>query len=201
MDRGSKRIVSSFILICKRVRPERKMPDCIRSGIAKEFLLIVLLALLVASTFVLYYGLVYDTSEVPLSTFPVESIEIFDRSNGSAIRGLVYVATTTQEQVQGFQRVTSFGNCNGLSKNQSEPCLGMIFVTARTQSLCFWMRNTPLPLQQVWISANGTVVYTYQAQPDSLNTICHTSMTVLETSPNISISLGDRILLGAFSHS
>jgi uncharacterized membrane protein (UPF0127 family) len=177
----------------------KKVESGRNSGITKLFMLIIVVILLLVSGFVLYFGLLYNSASLSLSAFPVEGIEIFDHANGTTVRGLVYVASTTQQQVQGFQNVTSFGDCNGLSKNQSTQCLGMIFVTTTTQNLCFWMHNTPLPLQQVWISSNGTVVYIYQAQPESSKTVCQTAMNVLETHPNITISLGDEIVLQAIS--
>jgi uncharacterized membrane protein (UPF0127 family) len=169
-------------------------PVC-RKGITKGLLLVILLVLLVISVGILYFGLYYDAGSASLSTFAVHGIEIVNHTNGSVTHGLVYFASTTPEQIQGFQNVQSFGNCNGLSKNESTQCLGMIFVTTSTQDLCFWMHNTPLPLQQVWISSNGTVLYIYQAQPESLKNVCQSAVDVLETSPSTPISLGDKIVL------
>jgi uncharacterized membrane protein (UPF0127 family) len=178
------------------------MPHIRKAGLTKIFMLFVLVMLLVAAGGIIYYGFVYDTPMVPLSSFPVEGIRIVNHLNGTTIKGLVYVASSTQQQVQGFQNVTTFGNCNGFSTNLSTRCLGMIFVTSYTQNLCFWMRNTPLALQQVWISANGTVVYIFEAQPESLKTVCQSGVDVLETSPTLPISVGDRIILeGTFFHS
>jgi uncharacterized membrane protein (UPF0127 family) len=156
--------------------------------------------LLVVSAGLLYLGLFYYSPAVSLSTFEVEEIEIINQANGSTTNGLVYVASTNAEQVQGFQNAQTFGNCNGLSRNTSTSCLGMIFVTKSTQNLCFWMHDTPLPLQQVWIMSNGTVAFIYQAQPESLKTVCQTAMDVLETNPSISISVGDRIILKGITH-
>ena len=163
-------------------------------------MLSLVLVLLVISAGLLYLGLFYYSPSVSLSTFEVEVIEIINHTNGSTTNGLVYVASTNAEQVQGFQNAQTFGNCNGFSKNKSTSCLGMIFVTTNTQNLCFWMHDTPLPLEQVWILSNGTVAYIYQAQPESLKTVCQTAMDVLETNLSVSISVGDRIILRGITH-
>jgi uncharacterized membrane protein (UPF0127 family) len=156
---------------------------------------ILIIALIITAGALYFLVMDYGTSNIPLSSFPVGSIDIVKGSNSTVNTGLVYVASTNAEQVQGFQNVHNFGNCNGKSVNESTQCLGMIFVSASTQNLCFWMHNTPLPLQQVWISSNGTVVYIYQAQKNSDKSVCQTGLDVLETSPNASISLGDGVIL------
>ncbi len=166
-------------------------------SMTRVFMLGIVVVLLIVSSGLLFFGLYYDTPSLSLSNFSVGRIQIIYESNGSISTGLVYIASTKAEQVQGFQNATSFGSCNGFSKNESTSCLGMIFVTTSTQDLCFWMHDTPLPLQQVWISSNGTVTYTYEAQPESLNTICHNAIDVLETGPSIPISIGDKIVFQA----
>jgi uncharacterized membrane protein (UPF0127 family) len=130
-----------------------------------------------------------------LAGFGVESIVITPPkgSNQQVVSGLVYVAETSSQQAQGFMNVASFGNCNGHSKNTSNSrCIGMMFVfSSPSEYLCFWMHDTPLPLQQVWITSNGTVVNIYQAQPESDASVCHSGQFVLETDPGEQISLGD----------
>lgn len=158
-------------------------------------ILLALIVVLASVAAILYYIQTTNSEAYPLSKFAVEKIQISNPENGSVITGLVYVASSSQEQIQGFQNVTSFGDCNGLSTNQSTKCIGMIFVTGSTQNLCFWMHNTPLPLQQIWISSGGSVVYIYEAHPESDNTICKNAQDVLETSPGESISVGDSVQL------
>lgn len=183
-------------------------PSFRRSAISL-MLAIVLIAIIVLISLaaILYYteNEASVSPSIPLSSFKVERIIISNPSSdnrsgtissSSLVKeGLVYIASTAAEQIQGFQNVTSFGSCNGLSTNESTQCIGMIFVTTSTQNLCFWMHDTLLPLQQVWISSSGKVVYIYQAQPKSDNSVCQTALDVLETSPNISISLGDVVSL------
>ena len=110
-----------------------------------------------------------------LSDFPVGCIQILNTINNSTISvGLVYIAGNASLQIQGFQNATSFGNCNGYA-SANAVCEGMIFVFPSSQEACFWMHDTIIPLQQVWISQNGTVVYSYQAKPENDSTICYYS--------------------------
>jgi len=137
------------------------------------------------------------TGQGLLSGFPIECIRILNRSNNSTISdGLVYVAENGQEQAQGFQYATSFGDCNGFATNGLS-CDGMIFNFSSSQELCFWMHNTLIPLQQVWITQNGTVVSVYQAISQSDFSVCHYAKYVLETVPNVSISLGNSVILNS----
>jgi uncharacterized membrane protein (UPF0127 family) len=130
-----------------------------------------------------------------LSGFPVGCIQILNTINNSTTSaGLVYIAGTAPLQIQGFQNATSFGNCNGYASDNAV-CEGMIFVFPSSQEACFWMHNTIIPLQQVWISQNGTIVYSYLAKPENDSTICYFSKYVLETFPAMSISVGDIVIV------
>jgi uncharacterized membrane protein (UPF0127 family) len=129
---------------------------------------------------------------VALASFGVEGLCLFGgSSNSTELGGLVYIAASASEQTQGFQNVTSFGNCNA-NATSSTSCVGMIFVMSREESLCFWMHNTRIPLQQVWISSSSLVVATFEAQPYSNKAVCHTAQFVLETFPSTVISLGSK---------
>ncbi|MFI5412555.1 MAG: DUF192 domain-containing protein [Candidatus Micrarchaeales archaeon] len=99
-----------------------------------------------------------------------------------------YIASTLQQQEQGYMNQTSIGDCGSRS-----PCLGMLFLFNNQSYLCFWMHNTEIPLNQLWIAANGTVTYEYVGQPYSNNTICYNAIEVLETLPNQRIPLGSKI--------
>lgn len=128
-----------------------------------------------------------------LSSFAVESLLIETPGGTLVLSGPVYLASTPSQQEQGFQGVSSFGDCNGYSENLSARCVGMMFVTSSSQNLCLWMHDTPMPLQQVWISPNGTVLFTYQAEPSNDGTVCHNAQFVLETDPGEQILVGDRV--------
>ena len=125
-----------------------------------------------------------------LANFPTSCINITSADRKSTIlNGMVYVAGTASQQAQGFMNVTNFGTCNG-SANGNARCVGMIFNFTSSQDLCFWMHDTKIPLQQDWIAGNGTIVYEYQAQPESDASVCFFAKYVLETFPNASIPIG-----------
>jgi uncharacterized membrane protein (UPF0127 family) len=130
-----------------------------------------------------------------LSGFKVESLRIIAENKSTVVSGFVYVANISAEQIQGFQNVTNFGNCDGFASSSSE-CIGMIFVFSGNQNQCFWMHNTILPLQQDWIQGNGTVSEIYEAHPETDYTVCYPATFVLETSPNETISVGDTVVQG-----
>jgi len=49
---------------------------------------------------------------------------------------------------------------------------GMLFVFAEPAQLCFWMKNTPLPLTVAFIDAAGSIVNLADMQPHSLDPHC-----------------------------
>jgi uncharacterized membrane protein (UPF0127 family) len=118
-----------------------------------------------------------------LAGFSVTCLSIKNSINGSTILdGDVYVANTEAQQQQGFMNVTSFGNCNGAAVN-GVSCIGMLFNFSSSQELCFWMRDTEIPLEQDWITTNGTITTVYQAQAENNTSVCYYGNYVLETSP------------------
>ena len=88
--------------------------------------------------------------------------------------------------------VTSFGNCNGAAVDGFE-CVGMLFNFTSSENLCFWMHDTEIALQQDWITANGTVVSIYQAQPENNSIVCHIGKFVLETSPDAPVPVNSTL--------
>jgi len=123
-----------------------------------------------------------------LSGFSIECMSIADNKS-TILSGLVYVATSQAQQAQGFMNVTSFGNCNGAARAGLQ-CVGMIFNFSSNQEACFWMHDTAIPLQQDWISNNGTIVSAFQARPENDSSVCFFAKSVLETFPNASIPVG-----------
>ena len=96
-----------------------------------------------------------------------------------------YLAYTAQQQEEGYMNATGIGDCDGYS-----PCLGMLFVFQNYSDQCFWMKNTGIPLAQVWFTGNGTAfgaVYEYNATPYDLQPVCYNGTMVLETAPGHSI--------------
>lgn len=49
---------------------------------------------------------------------------------------------------------------------------GMLFVFDRTDSHCFWMKNTPLPLSIAFIDDDGTIVNIADMQPFDESSHC-----------------------------
>lgn len=99
-----------------------------------------------------------------------------------------YLASTINQQLLGYMNQSSIGNCNGMS-----PCLGMLFLFNSSQNLCFWMKNTEIPLNQVWVAQNGSVVQEYIGTPYSTAVVCATGIAVIETSTNQSIPTSAKI--------
>lgn len=66
----------------------------------------------------------------------------------------VQVAATPEEQEQGLMFYRSLG-----------PDQGMIFPYDPPQSVSFWMHNTLIPLDMVFIRANGTIARIAHAKP------------------------------------
>lgn len=114
------------------------------------------------------------------STFNITTLTI--SSNGTNSTYYAYLATTLSQEQQGYMNQTAIGDCKGMS-----PCIGMLFLFNKTQNLCFWMDNTEIALNQVWIAANGTVVSVYTGTPYSTATICYSGEAVLETLPSTNI--------------
>ncbi len=51
---------------------------------------------------------------------------------------------------------------------------GMLFVYERPMPLCFWMKNTLLPLSIAFIGDDGTIVSLADMQPQALDSHCAT---------------------------
>lgn len=122
------------------------------------------------------------------SYFNISGVQLY---SGNGVENYtVYIASNSSQQQRGYMNQTGIGDCGG-----AENCLGMLFVF-RTQSVwCFWMENTEIPLRQSWIATNGTVTYSAVAVPYSTANVCANGTMVLETSPNASIAVGDRLAL------
>jgi len=77
--------------------------------------------------------------------------------NGTSDTVYVQVADTLQEQEKGLMNVTDLPEDDG-----------MLFVFDTVQPESFWMENTPLPLDMVFVSDNLTINdINYNATPES----------------------------------
>ncbi len=108
--------------------------------------------------------------------------------NGISSTYYAYLASSLPQQEQGYMNQTSIGDCNYHS-----PCVGMLFLFSNQSNECFWMENTEISLNQIWIAWNGTAEYEYIGQPYSTNAVCYNATAILETLPSQKIPLGSRI--------
>lgn len=87
------------------------------------------------------------------STAPLEFETTIVRINDTTFT--VEVADTVAKQKQGLQRRDSLGERHG-----------MLFVFERTFTPSFWMKNTLIPLDIIWIADGVVVGITENVQPE-----------------------------------
>jgi uncharacterized membrane protein (UPF0127 family) len=95
-----------------------------------------------ATLLLLYGGYLLETNQ-PQGQLPVETITLTKRA-GRPVRLQVEMATTPGEREKGlmFRRVLA-------------PDTGMLFLFPRAQILDFWMKNTIVPLDMIFIGPRG----------------------------------------------
>ena len=76
------------------------------------------------------------------------------RDEGGAARFTVEVARTPVEQAQGLMNRESMATSRG-----------MLFVYDTPRTTAFWMRNTLIPLDMIFVDETGTVVKVHTAAP------------------------------------
>ncbi|MGQ9371742.1 DUF192 domain-containing protein [Azospirillum sp. A39] len=99
---------------------------------------------------------------------PAAALEAFERSSlvietaaGGAYRFDVEVATTPAQQAQGL-----------MFRERMAPDAGMLFVYGQPQPAAFWMKNTLIPLDMLFVGADGRIVNIHErAVPQSLDAI------------------------------
>ena len=80
----------------------------------------------------------------PASSLPVETIRIDTASGPKSFR--VEVASDAHSQERGL-----------MFRRELAPDAGMLFDFHNSAPVAFWMKNTPLPLDMLFIRADGTV--------------------------------------------
>ena len=119
----------------------------------------------------------------PLSAFPRERIAIETRSARRHTFD-AWRAETPQARAQGLMFVRSL-----------QPEQAMIFVYTPPQHVGMWMKNTLIPLDMLFVDADGCVVKVHeQAEPGALETIASDDPVVLvvELAGGVASSLGLR---------
>ncbi len=71
----------------------------------------------------------------------------------------VEIADTPESRAKGL-----------MNRTRMDPRHGMLFNFKRPQQVSMWMRNTPLPLDMLFVDQRGTIVHVeYRAEPHSTN--------------------------------
>lgn len=95
----------------------------------------------------------------------------------------VEVARTEEEKIKGLQEKESLG------ENE-----GMLFIYDEPQELAFWMKDTAIPLDIVFINEDGEVISVQQGQPYDETLLEEDGvMYVLEVNQNSGIQPGDEL--------
>jgi len=95
----------------------------------------------------------------------------------------VEVAYTEEEKEQGLM------NVDDLQEDE-----GMLFIYDAPQEVAFWMKNTPIPLDIIFLDEDGEVISVTTGKPDDETPITETGVSyVLEVNANSGISSGDDV--------
>lgn len=95
----------------------------------------------------------------------------------------VEVARTKEEKVKGLQEKESLGEDEG-----------MLFVYDEPQEIAFWMKDTAIPLDIVFMDEDGEVISVKQGQPYDETLLEEDGvMYVLEVNQNSGIQPGDEL--------
>ena len=128
----------------------------------------------------------------PLANFPSTTLSV--EASGATHTFRVYVASTEARRNQGLMFVKSLAADRG-----------MLFMFERPQVTGFWMENTFIPLDMLFIAADGRIIRIVEnATPRSRATISSMGVVlgVLElaggTSAKLGIRPGDRVHYPAF---
>jgi len=92
---------------------------------------------------------------------------------------------------------TIFEKSRGLSK-RAELCstCGMIFIYQNQATYPFWMKDTLIPLDIIWLDKNGKVVDIKTGKPNDLTPLANSAPAqyIIELNPNVSgLKIGDVI--------
>jgi uncharacterized protein len=129
-----------------------------------------------------------------LQSFPTASLAIVTTSGTHKFT--VEVATTPAQQEQGL-----------MFRQHLAPNAGMIFDLGRPQTTSFWMKNTWIPLDMLFVNATGRIINIHErAVPRSLEPIASAGpvRAVIElnggTAARLGIKPGDRVIFPIFGN-
>ena len=128
---------------------------------------------------------VFETEPMIL---PVDPAPLTVETDGGARRFSIEVADDDRERSAGL-----------MFRTEMDDGHGMLFVFEQPRRLAFWMKNTPMPLDLVFIDEKGAIVDVLPGEPFSLAPIAPEapSRFVLElkagTAEKAGIAQGDRV--------
>lgn len=113
----------------------------------------------------------------------LKQVPLTIRSASGVHKFKVELAVTPEEQQQGLMFRRSLG-----------PNDGMLFTYQTAQDVAFWMKNTFIPLDMIFIRADGRIARIAQATPHSLQPVpsLEPVVAVLEIRSGRSAELGIR---------
>ncbi len=164
---------------------------------------VIFIALITIFSYLLYFAYgEYNNPKFPVGA--ITDIHLWGHVNGQPEYDvnsyMAYIATTKQQQVQGFMNVSNLGYGS------------MIFIFNNQTSHCFWDKNTQFNLTLAWINVTQKDGYAVQGQNyeqeyfGTITAISH--LTAYNTTPicadsnmaweinannNITIGAGDKI--------
>ena len=135
-----------------------------------------------------------DPPHEPLRSFP--QADLLVDLGGRTYKFRVWVASTEPRREQGLMWVRKL-----------EPHHGMLFVFEQPQLASFWMKNTLIPLDMLFIAPDGRVIrLAANTTPLSLAPVASLGIVkgVLElaggTAAQLGLAVGDRVRHPAFTH-
>jgi uncharacterized protein len=138
-------------------------------------------------------ALAADAPLEPLTSFPPADVAV--AAHGHQYTFHVRLATTDARREQGLMFVTKLGRDEG-----------MLFLWPTPRVQVFWMKNTPLPLDLLFIAGDGRIIHiAADAAPQSTALISSMGevVAVLElnagTSKRLGIATGDRVSYPPFA--
>ena len=120
---------------------------------------------------------------------------VVETASGAQHRFEVELALTLRQQAQGL-----------MFREQMADDHGMLFLYEQEQPLSFWMMNTLIPLDIIFIDANGEVINIQHGKPRNVTPLpsSRPGLAVLEINGGLAAKLGirpgDRLLHPAFGH-
>lgn len=142
-----------------------------------------------ASLFSLILVLCISPADAAPST---EALVIVTRK-GSVVELRVEIADTPQKRARGLMERAA------LPENQ-----GMLFIMPEKSDIGMWMKNTPLPLDMLFVAENGAIVKIATATPHSTDVIRADApvISVLEIGGGLArkwgVTVGDKVRHRAF---